>query len=202
MPSQNVFTMSQSKLSAAYTTTGEVLSIEHLVSEHYPYIRRLALSILNDPHEADDAAQDTFIAANRALSDFRAEAQVKTWLSTIAINVCRGHMRKHKVRFALQMTLNALHIQNTASVSIEAVAADRETDRQLWLAVDSLDEKHRLPVLLRYMHEMSVPEIAAVLDVNEGTVHSRLHYARHTLQTRLGHLSSREEESDDASIPR
>jgi len=193
--------MSPTKSSAAYITTGQALSIECLVGEFYPYIRRLALSILDDPHEADDAAQETFIAADRAFSEFRGEAQVKTWLSAIAVNVCRGRLRKRKVRLTLQRTLNASHIQDTTSASIEAVAVGHEAEQQLWSAVDHLDEKHRLPVLLRYVHEMSVPEIARVLDLKEGTVHSRLHYARYALQDRLGHLNSREEAPDDTSNP-
>lgn len=201
MPNHDAYTMSHSKSSAAYTA-GQVINIEGLVREHYPYIRRLALSILNDPHDADDTAQDTFIAADKALSSFRGDAHVKTWLSTIAVNICRGRLRKRKVRLALQSALNTLHIQNTMPTSIEDVASHHESDRQLWQAVDSLDEKHRLPVLLRYVHDLSVPEIAKVLNTNPGTVHSRLHYARFALQARLGNLNSREEVSDDTSNPR
>jgi RNA polymerase sigma-70 factor (ECF subfamily) len=180
----------------------QTLSIDSLVHEHYAYIRRLALSILDDPHEADDAAQETFIAAHRSLGEYRGQAQLKTWLSAIAINACRGRLRKRKVRLALQRTLNALHLQDAPSASIEAAAAGREAERQLWSAVDHLDEKHRLPVLLHYVHELSAAEIAAVLGINEGTVHSRLHYARFALQARLGQLNSREEVSDDTSNPR
>jgi RNA polymerase sigma-70 factor (ECF subfamily) len=202
MPNQNAYTMSPSKASADNTPRGQSISIEHLVRDYYPYIRRLALSILDDSHEADDAAQDTFIAANHALSGFRAEAHIKTWLSAIAINVCRGRLRKRKVRLALQKSLNTLHILSNTPISIESITAGREADRQLWQAVDGLDDKHRFPVLLRYVHQMSIPEIAEVLKLNEGTVYSRLHYARFKLQARLGHLNSREEVSDDASIPR
>ena len=53
-------------------TVDQSLNIERLVREHYSYIRRLALSILDDPHEADDVAQETFIAASRNLSGFAA----------------------------------------------------------------------------------------------------------------------------------
>jgi RNA polymerase sigma-70 factor (ECF subfamily) len=51
--------------------------------------------------------------------------------------------------------------------------------------VDSLGDKHRLPIILRYVHELSTPEIAAILGLSEGTVHSRLHYARQRLQASL-----------------
>ena len=160
--------------------------IERLVREHYAYVQRLALSILNDPDEAEDAAQETFIAAHRALGSFRGEAQTRTWLTTIAVNACRGRLRKRKVRQALHNTLAALHLQSALPSSPEQAALQSESDRQLWQAVDALDEKHRLPVILRYVHELSVPQIAAALNTSQGTIHSRLHYARLSLQQILG----------------
>jgi RNA polymerase sigma-70 factor (ECF subfamily) len=160
--------------------------VECLVREHYAYIQRLALSILDDPDEAEDAAQETFIAAHRAWSSFRGEAQARTWLTTIAVNACRGRLRKRKVRQALHATLTSLHLLSARPPSPEQAALQSETDRQLWQAVDSLDEKHRLPLILRYVHELSVPQIAAVLNLSQGTVHSRLHYARLKLQHALG----------------
>jgi RNA polymerase sigma-70 factor (ECF subfamily) len=165
-------------------------AFERLVREHYPYIRRLALSILDDGSpdpaaEAEDAAQETFITAYRALPGFRGGASLKTWLTAIAVNTCRGRLRKRKLRQALHVTLTGLH-RSERLASPEEAAAQNETHRQLWQAVDSLDEKHRLPVILRYVHQLTVPEIAASLGTNEGTVHSRLHYARKTLLDRLG----------------
>ena len=70
--------------------TAADLDIDHLVAAHYGYIHRLAVSILDDLNEAEDAAQDTFIAASRSLSAFRAEADPKTWLTAIAVNACRA----------------------------------------------------------------------------------------------------------------
>ena len=81
--------------------------------------------------------------------------------------------------------------------SPEETAIRREDDQQIWEEVDALGEKHRLPVILRYVHELTVPEIATILGASQGTVHSRLHYAREKLQARLGNLNSREEANDD-----
>jgi RNA polymerase sigma-70 factor (ECF subfamily) len=173
-------------------------TFEHLVREHYAYIRRLALTILDDGNveagaEADDAAQETFITAYRALAGFRGRASLKTWLTAIAVNTCRARLRKRKLRQALHATLRGLHLSERL-VSPEETAAQNETHRQLWQAVDSLDEKHRLPVILRYVHQLTVPEIAESLGTNEGTVHSRLHYARRAL---LGSLGQYNEEAPD-----
>jgi RNA polymerase sigma-70 factor, ECF subfamily len=174
-------------------------AFESLVREYYAYIRRLALTILDDggaeaSAEADDAAQETFITAYRALVGFRGRSSLKTWLTSIAVNACRARLRKRKLRQALQTTLRGLHLTQRLA-SPEETAVQQEAHRHLWRAVDSLDEKHRLPVILRYVHEMSVPEIAASLGTNEGTIHSRLHYARKTLLDRLGSWS--EEASDE-----
>jgi len=71
---------------------------EALVEQYYGYIYRLALSILNDPDEAEDAAQETFISAVLNLDRFRGEASLKTWLYSIALNTCRGQLRRRKAR--------------------------------------------------------------------------------------------------------
>jgi len=175
------------------------IKIESLVKEYFSYIHRLTLSILDDSHEADDAAQDTFIAAHRAVEGFRAEANPKTWLTSIAVNACRSRMRKRKVRQALSTALVALHLLKNPPSSPEEVAIQSEIDRSIWLAVDALDEKHRTPVILRYVHELNVPEIAEILHLSQGTIHSRLHYARQKLQAQLEHLNPREEMPDEPS---
>jgi RNA polymerase sigma-70 factor (ECF subfamily) len=173
-----------------HETTEADRSLEALVREHYAYIRRLSLTILDDggpdgAAEADDAAQETFITAYRSMAGFRGHASLKTWLTSIAVNACRARLRKRKLRQALYATLRGLHLSQRMA-SPEETAARNEADRYLWRVVDSLDEKHRLPVILRYVHELTVPEIAASLGMNEGTVHSRLHYARKALLDRLG----------------
>ena len=60
-----------------------------------------------------------------------------------------------------------------------------EAEDLLRQAVAELKEKHRLPIILRYTHNMTAPEIAQVLQISEGTVHSRLHYARRELRQKL-----------------
>ena len=172
-----------------HDTAESAQALESLVREYYAYIRRLALTILDDGSaeaaaEAEDAAQETFITAHRALASFRGRARLKTWLTAIAVNACRARLRKRRLRQALQSTLRGLHLAQQMA-SPEEAAAQNEAHRHLWQAVDSLDEKHRLPVLLRYVHDLTVPEIAASLGTNEGTVHSRLHYARKALLDRL-----------------
>jgi RNA polymerase sigma-70 factor (ECF subfamily) len=67
----------------------------------------------------------------------------------------------------------------------ESEAIQHEADSALWQAVRALDEKHRIPVILRYYHDLPIDEIAEMLGVPIGTVHSRLNHARERLHTRL-----------------
>jgi RNA polymerase sigma-70 factor, ECF subfamily len=190
---------SRAESSPTQVVVAPAADIDTLVADHYSYIRRLALSILDDPHEADDAAQDTFIAACRALGAFRGEANPKTWLTAITVNACRSRLRKRKMRHALQFALETLHLASSSSQpSPEKAALEQEANSSIWRAVDDLDEKHRLVVVLRYVHELPIPEIAEILGTNAGTVYSRLHYARHQLQARLGNPHPQAEVSDES----
>ena len=165
---------------------GDPGAIEALVQTHQSAVYRLALSILDDPAEADEAAQETFLAALRALPSYRGDAAFTTWLYRIALNVSRGRLRKGRAWQRLKDALqSALRLSGEPAEHPEAAAARRETRAAVWRAVRGLGEKHRLPVILRYYHGLSVAEIAEVLDVNEGTVHSRLSIARDRLRVAL-----------------
>ena len=163
------------------------LVTEALVQHYYAFVYRLALSILDDPDEAEDAAQETFIAAVLNLDRYRGESSLKTWLYTIALNTCRGHLRKRKARQAMRKTWQAIQSVTPKPPTPEESAIQSEGNQLLWTAIDDLDEKHRLPIILRYAHGLSVPEIAQIMAISEGTVHSRLHYARRKLEAYLSY---------------
>jgi RNA polymerase sigma-70 factor (ECF subfamily) len=165
--------------------------LEDMVVQYHPQVFRLALSILNHPDDAEDAAQEAMIAAVGSIKDFRGASSLRTWLFAIAINTCRKYLRKRGSRRALIDALALVATQQGRFPSPEDATAQREEDRALWSAVDTLDEKHRLPVILRYAHDLPVHEISRVLGISEGTVHSRLFYAREKLQARLANNAQR-----------
>jgi RNA polymerase sigma-70 factor (ECF subfamily) len=165
---------------------GDDSAIERLVSEYQGGVFRLALSVLDDPAEAHEATQDTFIAALSALKDYKENSTFKAWLYTIALNMSRNRLRKRKTLQRLNDTLQAIfrvQVQKTASPEETVIA--NEKDATLWKALNQLGEKQRIPLALRYFHNMSVAEIAEVLSINEGTVHSRLHIGRERLRVEL-----------------
>lgn len=172
------------RLSAEHTL--DAAAIESLVVTHRPMVYRLALSILDDAAEADEAAQDALLAALRALETYRGEAAFSTWLYTITLNVCRARLRKRQTAERLFRTLKTFFWPIAEKPRWpEENAILQETEADVWRAVNELDEKHRLPIILRYYHDFSTDEIARMLTINEGTVRSRLHTAREQLRVRL-----------------
>jgi RNA polymerase sigma-70 factor, ECF subfamily len=159
--------------------------LETLVQEHYASVYRLALSILGDADEADDAAQETFIQAGQHLDRYQPGTQIKSWLAAITVNTCRGLLRKRRARQRLEEVLRAVRLISARPRSPEDLAVDVEGDEGLRRAVQGLDEKHRLPVILRYVHGLPVREVAAILNQPEGTIHSRLHYAHEKLRAEM-----------------
>ena len=123
--------------------------IEAIVTEYRAPVYRLACALLDDPAEADDATQETFIAAALHIERYQPGTNFRAWLLTITANACKGRLRKRKVRQGLQNTLIALHLLRSRPASPEQSAIQNEASRLLWQAVDALDEKHRLPLILR-----------------------------------------------------
>lgn len=164
---------------------GQKLAIEKLIQVYQKDVYRLALSILDDPDEAEEGTQDAFIAVLRALDSFRAESSLKTWIFSITINICRTRLQRRKARERLkQITYGLFHlqIQSKNNHLPEETVIQNEADLIIQNAIYGLDERHRLPIILRYYHDLSVAEIAETLDIPQGTVHSRLNTARERLR--------------------
>jgi len=162
---------------------GDPGAIEALVRHSQGVIYRVCLSILNDPADAEDATQETFIAALKGLPGFRGDSAFNTWLYAIAVNACRRQLKQRRRHQAIHTTLTLSpaafgdHPPDPEQTLIRSEVADA-----LWSAVSELDEQHRLAVILRYYHELSVAEIARILDISEGTAHSRLFNARERMR--------------------
>jgi RNA polymerase sigma-70 factor (ECF subfamily) len=168
---------------------GNADAIEILVRRYETDVFRLALSIVGDQAEANEITQETFLSALRALPSYLEKKSFKAWLYTIALNHSRTHLRKRKVIERLRTTLTAIfQVENQKQASPEEVAIQNENEAVIWRSLNQLDERHRIVVVLRYFHEMSTAEIAEILSIHEGTIHSRLHTARERLRDALKHL--------------
>jgi len=157
-----------------------------LVDTYKTLVYRLAVSILDDPAEADEATQDTFVAAISRLDSYRGDSSFTTWLYAIALNVCRGRLRKRRSRERLTQVLQALfRVSGPIEVHPEQVVMQHESDATLWQAVQALDDRLREVIVLRYYHELRLNDIARVVGVSERTVRDRLHIAHERLRASL-----------------
>lgn len=145
-----------------------------LVDTYQTSLLRMCYLNLQDTGLAEDAVQETFIKAYRALSSFRNESNLKTWLMKIAINTCRDMQRgswwKHMNR---AVTLDQLN-SPISPVSDDVIALNME--------IAQLPMKLREVVLLYYYQDMTTEEIADALGIAPSTVSSRLNKAREKLR--------------------
>jgi RNA polymerase sigma-70 factor (ECF subfamily) len=165
---------------------GNEYAIEQFICQYQGVVFRLAISVLQDEHEASDATQDTFIAALKAMNRYQDYSTVKAWLYTIALNICRSRLRKRKAMDNIKRAVTALfQVDSQKQDNPEDSVIKNQKDQALWRALQKLGEKHRLSVLLYYYHELPVAEIAEILKTNEGTIHSRLFTARARLRIEM-----------------
>jgi len=165
---------------------GNQVAIEMFVRQYETGVFKLAFSVVGDDAEAKEITQETFIAALKSLRTYKEKKTFKAWLYTIALNTSRSHLRKRKVVERLKTTVGGiLRIEAQKQTTPEDEIVKTEKEEAVLKELNKLDERHRIVVVLRYFHELSISEIAEILSINEGTIHSRLHYAREKLKNAL-----------------
>lgn len=159
---------------------GDRTALEHLLKRHEPDLFRLCCGILPSRADAEDAVQEAFLRALKAIAKpggFRGDSSVRTWLFRIAIHVCCDWKRK-RGNHHLSLTTEISHDLRTESPGPERVTLDRLRLRE---AFAHLSPQHRAILVLREAEECSVAEIAAMLGWNEKKVHNELYGARRAL---------------------
>ena len=148
-----------------------------LVNAYQTSLLRMCYLNLRDLGLAEDAVQETFIKAYRAMHAFRQESSVKTWLMRIAINTCRDMQRGSWLRRVdRNVTLERLAEESSAFPS-EAVAVNLE--------IAKLPVKLREAVLLYYYQDMKIEDVALALNISVSSVSGRLKRAKEKLRRAL-----------------
>jgi RNA polymerase sigma-70 factor (ECF subfamily) len=151
---------------------GDADAYEHIMRQHQERVFRLAYLILGDAHDAEDIAQETFIRAYQHLPRFDAARPLRPWLLQITANLARNRRRSIGRYIAtLQRTLWML--PNETRTTENQYLHFSET-QALYHAVQRLDRMDQEVIYLRYMLELSIQETAEILQVEPGTVKSRL----------------------------
>jgi RNA polymerase sigma-70 factor (ECF subfamily) len=166
---------------------GDAAAFATLVELHAPFVYNLALRTLNNRHDAEDIAQETFLRAWQGLAQFRAEAQLRTWLYRITTNLCYNRLPKLKKELEALEPGDATGLPER-SRPVEARVVTAELRRQLYQAVDQLPETYRLLVTLRHSDGRSYEEIAEITQMPLGTVKTGLFRARQQLRQALAAL--------------
>lgn len=157
-----------------------------LVDRYKRYAYTIALKILQNPSEAEEAAQDAFIKAYQNLSGFNRQAKFSTWLYRIAFNTAITYKRKHRHIFT--------SIESAGGTSgRENDTLERDDKKHyIHLAMARLAEADRTALTLFYLQEFSLEEIADIMSMQVNTVKVRIHRARQRVADELKILLKQE----------
>jgi RNA polymerase sigma factor (sigma-70 family) len=152
---------------------GDEDAYEELVRAHQGIAFRTAYVVAGNASDGEEAAQEGFVKAYRALGRFRAGSPFRPWLLRIVANEARNRRRSAGRRAALSLRAAAEESSGDAAPSPEGVLLAGEERKQLLAAINGLREEERLVIACRYFLELTEEETAAALDVRLGTVKSR-----------------------------
>lgn len=161
--------------------------LEVLVRQHARLVYRIAYAVLRSHHDAEDAAQETFIRVLRYGSKLASVDNPKTWLARIAWRVAIDRRKRHMGRGELALDDPESAIEEIASA--EALADETLHGAQIGAAserlIAALPKKLREPLLLSALQELSPRDVATTLDISEAAVRSRVFRARQILRKKL-----------------
>jgi RNA polymerase sigma-70 factor (ECF subfamily) len=158
---------------------GDLRALEALMRRYNRTLYRTARAILRDDAEAEDAVQEAYLRAYRALETFRGESKFSTWLIRIAAN--EALMRRRKNAGAA----NVVPLEAAAELQAREERGDHMLRRLLERRIDALPDDYRAVFVLRALEELSVEETAAALGIPEATVRTRFFRARGLLRESL-----------------
>lgn len=168
------------------TMGGSERAFRILVERYQDSIVHTVTGMLGETQEVDDTVQEVFIRFHAALSTFRAEASVKTFLTRIAINRSLDILRRRKRRYLVSWDKEVSGDIESPDANPDESVIESEERLRLRRMVDRLSPRHRAVVVLRIIDGLSTKETAEVLAIPYGTVLSRLKRALTKLKEHLG----------------
>jgi RNA polymerase sigma-70 factor (ECF subfamily) len=171
---------------------GEVAAFDQLILKYRERLFGVIYNLTSNREDAADLTQDSFLKAFQAINRFHGQSSFFTWLYKIAVNTTLTHLRKNRLRTFF--SLEKIQEDGTGAQIIGQLTDKNGADRDAYLrelqeklneAMQKLSIKHRTVITLFEIDGLSHAEIAQVMDCSEGTVRSRLHYAKQFLQGEL-----------------
>lgn len=171
---------------------GDVAAFDTLITKYRARVFGVVYNLTSNREDASDLTQDAFIKAFQAINRFQGNCSFFTWLYKIAVNTTLSHLRKNKMRSFF--SLEKINEDGAGAEVLDRLTDKNGADRDTYLhelqeklneAMQKLSIPHRTVITLFEIDGLSHSEIADVMDCSEGTVRSRLHYAKQFLQGEL-----------------
>jgi len=171
---------------------GDQRAFQVLFKKYRDMVARLVFSIVKDESLVEDISQDVFVLIYKNLPKFRGDSALKTWIYRIAVNESLRGLSRAK-RWTLvedpetefQKFPSTIVVLNQGGDSPERLVLEGERREMVQSALEELKPAHRVALTLYYMEDMDVREMSEVLEIPEGSVKSRLYYAREGLKKAL-----------------
>jgi RNA polymerase sigma-70 factor, ECF subfamily len=176
---------------AKLSRNGDRRAFAELVDLYKDKIYHLGYRMLNQRQEAEDVVQETFLRVYTNLDRYDENQKFSTWIYRIATNLCIDRLRKRKPSYSIDAELpegegtdwHALLASDDASPETELILS--ETQQHIREAIQSLPDKYKSIVVLRYLHDLSLQEISDILEMPVTTVKTRVHRGREFLRKKL-----------------
>ena len=169
-------------------------AFRELVDEHRDRVFNITYRMLGNRAEAEDVAQEVFIAVFKTIDQFREESKFSTWLYRVTVNHCKNRIKylarrhdrdKDELDETSQQTNGAVTGMPARAAQPDKALASAQMEKLLQEAIAALDPEQRQVVILRDVEELSIEEICEITELPDGTVKSRLHRARLVLRKKM-----------------
>jgi RNA polymerase sigma-70 factor, ECF subfamily len=170
----------------------ELADFDEVVRVYRPRILRFLISSLTDRDAAETLTQECFLKAWNARHQFRGDSSLSTWLTRIAVNLLRDHLRSRSLRFWQRTRGSSLDVMDISDwvpdgrSSPESITLARDRVASVWRSVEKLSAQQRTVFVLRFVEEMELDEIATTIGMNLSTVKSHLYRALAVIREQLG----------------
>lgn len=158
--------------------------IDEIMNKYGQEVLQLVYSYVNNKEVAEDLTQDIFVKCYKSLHTYKGKSDVKTWLWRIAINQCKDYIKSWYNKKVIVTEDDFMYMESQKE-SVEQTVMQNAEDRELASAVMNLPIKYREVIYLFYYEELSIKEIATVIDVKENTIKTRLKKAKELLKKGL-----------------